>query len=194
MGSKEEVMQVHDVMTPDPVVVWPSTSVLYARRLMERNGFRHLPVMAGSRLVGIVSARDIQPTDRVLVSTLTALHSDLLAGRYRSVETVMSRPLCAISPRSPIRALRLDSSSVTEAVLARLTEMNSLSQVSLHESELQKPDSLLLRLSSMRLIRFFGNRISPQDEQRVRSLWPDAKVETGTFADTGENFVTVRRP
>jgi acetoin utilization protein AcuB len=91
-------MRVRELMTPDPIVVWPSTSVLYARRLLERHGIRHLPVMAGSRLVGIVSARDIQLTDRLLATTLSALHSDLVNGRYRPIETVMSRPVLAVGP------------------------------------------------------------------------------------------------
>jgi acetoin utilization protein AcuB len=91
-------MRVREVMTPDPVVIWPSTSVLYARRLLARHKIRHLPVVAGSRLVGMVSARDIQSTDRHLVTTLSALQSDLVNGRYRPVETVMSEPVCTVGP------------------------------------------------------------------------------------------------
>ncbi|MQB01916.1 MAG: CBS domain-containing protein [Actinobacteria bacterium] len=77
----EAAMYVRDVMTPDPVVAWPSTSVLYARRLMERHGIRHLPVVADAGAVGMVSARDIVMTDQQLAASLAELQSDLVTGR-----------------------------------------------------------------------------------------------------------------
>ena len=50
---------VADWMTPDPITVSPDVSVLEALRLMLRGGFRHLPVVSGERVVGIVSLRDL---------------------------------------------------------------------------------------------------------------------------------------
>lgn len=97
-------MYVRVVMTPDPVVVWPSTSVLYARRLMERHGIRHLPVVADAGVVGMVSARDIVMTDRQLAASLAELQSDLVTGRYRRVESVMSTPVVTAAPDMPLDA------------------------------------------------------------------------------------------
>jgi CBS domain-containing protein len=46
-------------MTPDPVSVEPGTDVREARDIMLDRGFRHLPVMDGAALVGVVSLRDL---------------------------------------------------------------------------------------------------------------------------------------
>lgn len=52
-------MFVEDYMTPDPVTVQEEARADEARRLMQRNRFRQLPVLDGAaRLVGIITDRD----------------------------------------------------------------------------------------------------------------------------------------
>ena len=46
-------------MTPDPITSSPDTPLHEAQATMLENGFRHLPVMEGSQVVGIVSLRRI---------------------------------------------------------------------------------------------------------------------------------------
>ena len=46
-------------MTRDPVTINPNASVGEALDLMLSRGFRHLPVMQGDTLVGVVSMRDL---------------------------------------------------------------------------------------------------------------------------------------
>jgi CBS domain-containing protein len=46
-----------DVMTPAPDTVDPDKSFGYALLIMHERGFRHLPVIQNSKLVGIVSSR-----------------------------------------------------------------------------------------------------------------------------------------
>jgi CBS domain-containing protein len=46
-------------MTRNPVTVGPETSVEQALEIMLAGHFRHLPVMEGERLVGVVSIRDL---------------------------------------------------------------------------------------------------------------------------------------
>jgi CBS domain-containing protein len=46
-------------MTRDPVTATPDTTVEEAAHLMLTNGFRHLPVLEGRRLKGVVSIRDV---------------------------------------------------------------------------------------------------------------------------------------
>ena len=95
-------MKVRDAMTPQPLVATPATSVMSARRLMTHARIRHLPVLEADRLVGIVSDRDVQLTDRALVNGLTALQSDLVTGRYRPLRSVMSSPVQTIGPDAPL--------------------------------------------------------------------------------------------
>jgi CBS domain-containing protein len=46
-------------MTKDPVTVGPETTVEEAMDRMLGGGFRHLPVMEGDKILGIVSIRDL---------------------------------------------------------------------------------------------------------------------------------------
>jgi CBS domain-containing protein len=46
-------------MTADPMTVPPETPIEDALRTMLDRGFRHLPVVEGERIVGIVSMRDL---------------------------------------------------------------------------------------------------------------------------------------
>jgi CBS domain-containing protein len=50
---------VSQVMTPDPLSIGPDTTVQEALALMNDYRLRHLPVVEGEALVGIVSARDL---------------------------------------------------------------------------------------------------------------------------------------
>jgi acetoin utilization protein AcuB len=50
---------IADFMTPAPYVIAPDAPLPRAQALMREHGFRHLPVMRGDQLVGIVSDRDI---------------------------------------------------------------------------------------------------------------------------------------
>ena len=47
------------VMTPNPDTVAPNDSALEALRRMSGRGYRHLPVVDGEQMVGIVSIRDL---------------------------------------------------------------------------------------------------------------------------------------
>jgi CBS domain-containing protein len=50
---------VSEWMTPNPLTVEPSTPVERALRTMLDRNFRHLPVVDGDRVLGIVSMRDL---------------------------------------------------------------------------------------------------------------------------------------
>lgn len=50
---------ISEVMSKDLVTAEPSTSLREAARIMTEKWIRHLPVLEGGRLVGIVSQRDL---------------------------------------------------------------------------------------------------------------------------------------
>lgn len=54
------VMTVQDVMTHRLVTIGPETSCGQARGMMDEHRIRHLPVVAGGRLVGVLSDRDVR--------------------------------------------------------------------------------------------------------------------------------------
>jgi acetoin utilization protein AcuB len=52
-------MKMRDIMRPGPITIRETESLGAAQRVMARSRIRHLPVINGSRLVGMLSARDI---------------------------------------------------------------------------------------------------------------------------------------
>ncbi|MFM9935424.1 MAG: CBS domain-containing protein [Novosphingobium sp.] len=58
-GTGLDSLAARDVMTPNVTTVTPQTSINEAMELMDRGYFRHLPVLDGGALVGIVSVRDV---------------------------------------------------------------------------------------------------------------------------------------
>jgi CBS domain-containing protein len=61
-GSDPSSTPVSEWMTPDPVTATPDTEAEEAAEIMMSQGFRHLPVVRGTDLVGIASLRDILRT------------------------------------------------------------------------------------------------------------------------------------
>lgn len=61
-GADLTTAGVKDWMTNDPVTVGPDTDTEEAAALMAAHGFRHLPVVDGDGVVGVVSLRDILST------------------------------------------------------------------------------------------------------------------------------------
>jgi CBS domain-containing protein len=57
-GLDPNVTLLANVMTPEPRTVSPLDSFGAALLVMHDNGFRHLPVVEGGKVVGIISARN----------------------------------------------------------------------------------------------------------------------------------------
>ncbi len=58
-SGHDKASSVQDWMTRDPEVLEPTETTDHAAALMIHGGFRHLPVVDGDRVVGIVSIRDL---------------------------------------------------------------------------------------------------------------------------------------
>jgi acetoin utilization protein AcuB len=74
------VILVRDVMTRGAITIAPDTSHEHARRLMDEHDIRHLPVVTGGRLVGMVSDRDLRSAE--------AHEPPLVANRFMTREPV----------------------------------------------------------------------------------------------------------
>jgi len=58
-GADLPASPVSEWMTPDPQSAGPDTPVEEAAQIMLLNGFRHLPVVEGRTVCGVVSLRDL---------------------------------------------------------------------------------------------------------------------------------------
>lgn len=52
-------MRIREIMRPGPITILDSDSLGTAQRMMQRSRIRHLPVIHGGKLVGLLSARDV---------------------------------------------------------------------------------------------------------------------------------------
>jgi acetoin utilization protein AcuB len=84
------VRQVKDVMSADVVTIGPEASLAAAALLLEQHAIRHLPVVDASRLVGIVSDRDVR-------SAAGASALDRL-----TVREAMTPQVITVSPATPV--------------------------------------------------------------------------------------------
>ncbi len=57
-GLDATTTELRRVMTPRPATLAPNTYYGHALLLMQEGGFRHVPVMEGAHVLGIVSARN----------------------------------------------------------------------------------------------------------------------------------------
>ena len=82
---KQLIVPVEEFTTPDPVSVEDSTALDELLRLMNSEGFRHLPVMRNGQLAGIISDRDVRlfagmpQTDRAGLTAADIMTEELLS-------------------------------------------------------------------------------------------------------------------
>ena len=70
-GRDPNLTLLIEVMTPDPDTIRPRETVDEAIRRMDEFGYRHLPVVDGAAVVGMVALRDCSIED------LAAMHAEL---------------------------------------------------------------------------------------------------------------------
>lgn len=93
-------MNVAAILTPDPVALSVHDSLDRAIELMEDQGVRHLPVLDGARVVGVISDRDLlRATGWLPPAHLRALEvPEIRAG------DIMRAPAVTVAPAQGIRA------------------------------------------------------------------------------------------
>lgn len=94
-------MLVRDVMQSQVVTVTPQTTLSEAVRLTRQRGIRHLPVLEGGELVGIVSDRDLKRAMASPATSLEARELTYLLERLTMAE-IMTRPVMTVAPPVPV--------------------------------------------------------------------------------------------
>ena len=100
-------MRVADRLRQPPATLDPDESLETARRLAARHGLAHIPVVRGSRLLGMLGENDLAAVHPSAATTLT--HGEV-AGRLARipVQRVLGPEITAVGPRTPlVEAVRL---------------------------------------------------------------------------------------
>jgi acetoin utilization protein AcuB len=88
---------VKDVMQAHPVTATLETRLPQLVRLLQRRGFRHLPVLDGGKLVGIVSDRDVKQSMASAASMTEGRERDRLLDELTAGQ-IMARTVVTIGP------------------------------------------------------------------------------------------------
>ena len=98
-----ETTLVRQLMTKDPLVLMADDSIDIAERFMEFAHIRHLPVVDGEHVVGLVTHRDIL---RASISLLTGISRQGDEGIKRGIPVVeiMRKDVSTIAPDTDVRA------------------------------------------------------------------------------------------
>lgn len=94
--------RLSEIMSRGLITVDKSASLRRARRILDRHRIRHLLVMDGKRLVGIVTDRDLRQAAPSSKSPLTISEREEFMDELKVVE-VMSRKLITASPDTTVR-------------------------------------------------------------------------------------------
>lgn len=95
---KPKPLTIADRMTRTPYVVGDEQTLATAHEVMRAHGIRHLPVLHGGKLVGVVSVRDLH-----LIETLRDVDPEEV-----KVEDAMTQDVYAVEPKTPLKEVVKD--------------------------------------------------------------------------------------
>jgi acetoin utilization protein AcuB len=90
-------MFVRNWMRENPVTITPDTLVLDAKKIMQDNGFRRLPVLEGKKLVGIVTLNNLREAQPSSATSLSIHELNYLLAKM-TVAEIMTRKVITCSP------------------------------------------------------------------------------------------------
>ncbi len=165
-------MLIHEIMLADPVTASPDTRLPQLVRLLQRHGFRHVPIVEADKLIGIVSDRDIKQSMSSAALSGARNGPACLADDLTAAD-VMSRRLVTIGP----------TAGVEEA--ARLMALHRVSALPVTDG-----DRLLGIVTETDVLRLFVRALGalePSSRLEVIALDPRARLAelVRSVEDTG---------
>jgi CBS domain-containing protein len=98
---RRAAMIVGEVMSPNPLAAAVTISVRQALHMLAEADIRHLPIVEGDMLVGIVSDRDLRA---IIPSTLESFEQpdDIRAILSKPIASVMTTDILSLHPESEL--------------------------------------------------------------------------------------------
>ena len=100
--EKPKDLFVKDLMTRDPLTINPNLTLEQTQKIFKERAFRHLPVMEGDQLVGIISQTDFEKIlegAQLMKKNDEEISSLLIKTR---VEKIMTRHPFTVPPETPV--------------------------------------------------------------------------------------------
>lgn len=94
-------MLVRDFMTTDVTAMQETDSLLDARMVFVRSSFRHLPVLQGKKLVGVVTEHDVKQFAPSLMSGVSAEEYNQVL-ETTPISRAMTRNPVTVRPDQPV--------------------------------------------------------------------------------------------
>lgn len=95
-------MTIADIMSRDPECVAPDTSLMEIRQLLHQRGFRHLLVLDGDSLVGVISDRDVLRTLSPFLDTRSETPRDVRTLAKHASDLMREAPI-TIAPTASVQ-------------------------------------------------------------------------------------------
>jgi len=100
-GVLRMTLKVRDVYTRKVIWVTPNSTLPEARKLMDGNDIRRLPVIAGGELVGIITLTDVLRAAPSPATSLSVWEINYLLDKI-TVAELMTSPVMTVTPETPL--------------------------------------------------------------------------------------------
>ena len=100
------MITVDEIMSASLYTLTESHSIYDAKQLMSEKGVRHIPIISGEDLVGLVSQRDVLAAAPSTLLKLTPEESEALE-KAHALSEIMTRKLCTIDARESLKSAAL---------------------------------------------------------------------------------------
>jgi acetoin utilization protein AcuB len=133
--NKENVMNVNDLTvqeftSPSPITIHPDESLDSALELMQKHGIRHLPVMDGGEVIGVVSERDLLSNMgkdwTKMMKILDVMNSSILSANENDS---LGEVAYQLSSQKKGSAIILDNSGQLAGIFTTTDALNALVEI-----------------------------------------------------------------
>lgn len=128
-------LKVDEYTTPCPLVIEAQDNIEHAMKIMRDNGIRHLPVIQGDHVVGIVSERNLKILELIQEKKEVRVSQIMQDNPFRVYNTdSLMEVVYSMSEKKIGSAIVLDENSNLDGIFTTTDALNALVEV-LREAE-----------------------------------------------------------